>query len=173
MKSLFGSGGAGVGVWLAIMFQLRKYLRFELKQHGPIRRDSRYRLSDLVDGEARVPLQDVVVRVVACNRECGAYKRGSGTSERTVTFKKPIRAIKLFERRILQIPPHRPIGMYLDGEVDFRPMFDALLPPLKLGRDHGIDVCWEVQFLHPRFVDHELDGGTEGLRWEDFVERPA
>lgn len=173
MKALVGSGSAGVGVWLAIMFQLRKYMRFELKAHPTIRRDSRLRIADLVEGEARVKLENVVIRVVACNRECGAYKRGSGTSERTVTFKKPINAVLLYERRILQIPPHRPLAMYIDGEVDFRPMFDLLLPPLKIGSNHGIDVAWEVQFLHPLFVDHELDGDSATLAWEDFMPESA
>lgn len=169
MKALMGSGAAGAGIWMAIMFQLRQYMRFQMKPHPRIGRDTRLRLSDLVEGEAKVKLENVVVRVVACNRECGQYKRGSGTKERTVSFKNPINAVLLYERRILQIPPHRPLGMYLDGEVDFRPMFDLLLPPLMLGSSHGIDVAWEVQFLHPKFVDHELDADCSSLAWEDFI----
>lgn len=175
MKALMGSGAAGAGIWMAIMFQLRQYMRFQMKAHPPIGRDSRLRLSDLIDGESKVRLENVVVRVVACNRECGQYKRGSGTKERTVSFRNPINAVMLYERRILQIPAHRPLGMYIDGEVDFRPMFDLLLPPLMLSSSHGIDVAWEVQFLHPKFVDHELDGDCGALAWEDFVPdgRPA
>ena len=175
MKALMGSGAAGAGIWMAIMFQLRQYMRFQMKAHPPIGRDSRLRLSDLIEGESKVRLENVVVRVVACNRECGQYKRGSGTKERTVSFRNPINAVMLYERRILQIPAHRPLGMYIDGEVDFRPMFDLLLPPLMLSSSHGIDVAWEVQFLHPKFVDHELDGDCGALAWEDFVPdgRPA
>ena len=78
-------------------------------------------------------------------------------------------AVVLYERRILQIPAHRPLSMYIDGDVDFRPMFDLLLPPLMVSSSHGVDVAWEVQFLHPKFVDHELGGDAAALDWEDFV----
>lgn len=170
IKALVGSGGVGLTVWLAVMAQLRRYMRFELKSHPPIRRGMRLRMADLVEGESHVALRDVVVRVIACNRECGAYKRGSGTSERTVTFKTPFRAVKLFERRILQIPARHPIGPYIDGEVEFDRLFDTLYPPLQVSDSHGIDIRWEVQLLHPLFVDQELEGDSKGLRYRDFID---
>lgn len=170
MKALAGSGATGVALWAAIMVQLRKYMRFELKSHPPLRRDSRIKLSDLVEGESRVPLRDVVLRVVACNRECGQYKRGSGTKERTVSFKEAVRAVKLYERKLPFVPAHAPITMYADDMIDFAPMFADLLPPLKIGANHGIEVGWEVQLLHPQYVDHELVGDSSTLQYRDFMD---
>jgi hypothetical protein len=48
-------------------------------------------------------------------------------------------------------------------------MFGALYPPLMVGKEHGIQVKWEVQLLHPEFVDQEVVRADE-LRYEDFLD---
>lgn len=170
MKALAGSGALGAAIWAGIRVQLRTYMRFVLKPHTSPQRGQRLALRDLVDGLARVDLEDITLRVVACNRECGQYKRGSGTKERTVSFKDATRAVKLYERHIALVPANMPLAMYLDGEIDFEPMFGDLYPPLAVGTSHGIQVAWEVQLLHPKFVDHEREGATAGLRFADFLD---
>ncbi len=170
MKALVGCGALGTAIWVAIKMQLRKYMRFGLKPVGAPRRGQKLALRDLVDGVARVPLEDITFRVIACNRECGQYKRGSGTKERTVSFRTPTRAVKLYERYVALVPANTPLAMYLDGEIDFEPMFGDLYPPLEVGSSHGVEVAWEVQLLHPKFVDHELEGPTAGLAYEDFLD---
>jgi hypothetical protein len=170
MKALMGCGALGVALWAAIKAQLRKYMRFELRPCPPLRRGVRLNAAELVDGEARTALHDITVRVVACNRECGQYKRGSGTKVRTVSFKTPSRAVKLYEKRIANVPANVPIAQYLDGEIDFEPMFADLYPPLMIATTHGIDVAWEVQLLHPKFVDQELPCNADGLRYDDFLD---
>jgi hypothetical protein len=170
MKALAGSGALGAAIWAGIRVQLRTYMRFVLKPHTSPQRGQRLALRDLVDGLARVDLEDITLRVVACNRECGQYKRGSGTKERTVSFKDATRAVKLYERHIALVPANMPLAMYLDGEIDFEPMFGDLYPPLAVGTSHGIQVAWEVQLLHPKFVDHEREGATAELRFADFLD---
>lgn len=169
MKALAGSGALGAALWAAIRVQLRKYMRLVLKRVPALRRDTRIALADLIEGESRVPLRNVLLRVIACNRECGQYKRGSGSKERTVSFRTPVRAVKLYEQQMAIIPANTPITMYFNGEVDFAPMFADLYPPLLVGANHGIDVSWEVQLLHPEFVDHELPGDVSSLRYADFL----
>ena len=169
-NSLVGSGVAGALVWAAMRRQLRKYMRFSLSFHGPLRRDTVVPASRLVAGLARCDLNDVTVRVVAANREKGQYRRGSGSNVRTVSFSKPVRAVKLYERRIRNLPAHVPIETRLEGDVRFEPMFAALYPPLETDAHHGMEVVWEVQLLHPDFVDQELQGETESLLYEDFLE---
>ena len=169
MKALAGSGFVGVGIWAGIMVQLRKYMTFALKPHAPPQRGQRLAARDLIDGVARVDLHDITVKVVACNRESGQHKRGSGTKERTVSFQNPVRAVLLYERYIALVPAKVPLAMYLEGEIDFEPMFGDLYPPLTVSSTHGMSVAWEVQLLHPNFVDHELEGEVEGLRFADFV----
>lgn len=170
MKALTGSGVLGFSIWMAIKYQLRKYMRFALKTHPPIRRGLRLAAKDLIEGEARVDLEDVTVRVIACNRECGQYTRGSGTKKRTVSFKTPTRAVKLYEHYIALVPAGVPLGMYLAGEVDFEPMFADLYPPLEVGSNHGVQVVWEAQLIHPKFVDHDEEGSSAELRYEDFLD---
>lgn len=170
MKALTGSGVLGAAIWMAIKMQLRKYMQFALKAHPPLVRGLRLPASSLIDGVARVDLEDITVRVVACNRECGQYKRGSGTKERTVSFRTATRAVKLYERYIALVPAQDQLALHLDGEIDFEPMFAQLYPPLKVGSSHGVEVAWEVQLLHPKFVDHEIDGAVGDLRYADFLD---
>jgi hypothetical protein len=168
--SLVLSGGAGGLVWLAIRRQLRRYMRFEIRFPGPVRRGAVLPARELVHGLARCDLEDVTVRLVAANRERGQYKRGSGTKERTVSFVTPVRAVLLYERRLRRVPAGSPLESHLDGEIAFEPMFAALYPPLAAGSSHGLDVVWEVQLLHPLFVDQELPGDCEGLLYQEFLE---
>ena len=62
---------------------------------------------------------------------------------------------------------------HLDGHVDFEPIFTELLPPQLISDTHGIDVVWEVQLLHPDFVDQELIGPAEWANgdWRDGTEQ--
>ena len=167
--SLAASGTLGVAIWLRIRHQLRQYMRFSLKKLPQIQRDGSYSLSDLVRGRSRLPLRDVTLRVVACNMELGQYMRGSGTSARTVSFREPIRGIVIYESTVGHIPTHVPIVPYFDGPVDFGPMFAALYPPF-ITSTHGLAVHWEVQLLHPEFVDQELIGPPGKFRYADFLE---
>jgi hypothetical protein len=110
------------------------------------------------------------VRIVACNMEKGQYKRGSGTDERTVSFEEPIRAVMLYEKHIPFVPASMPIKTYLDDTISFDPMFSALYPPFMISDSHGMDVHWEVQLLHPRYVDHELVGKKQRFSYHDFLD---
>lgn len=169
LESLAVSGAAGALLWMAIRAQLRRYMRFKLRRKASPRRHTVLPASTLVHGIARCDLEDVRVRVVAANRELGQFKRGTGSDERTVSFSTPMRAVLLYERRLRRVPAGSPVESYLDGEVRFEPMFAALYPPLAVGSDHGVDVVWEVQLLHPELVDQELAGSSDGLLYEEFL----
>lgn len=162
MKALMGSGGIGMALWLAIRSQLRKYMRFEARlPDGMVKRGGRCRASDMIEGEARVPLQQATVRIVAYNREHGQYRatEGSGKNKRTVTksFIESARGVVLYERLLAYVPANMPLAGYLDGEVDFSPMFDALYPPVMFGGTHGLSLQLEAQLIHPEFVDHDIE----------------
>jgi len=169
VNSLMGSGVLGALLWAAIRQQLRQYMSFELASLHPLRRTTVLPAGGLIKGTARVDLESVTVRVVAANQEKGQYRRGSGTKERTVSFTKPVRAVLLYERYLDHVPAGVPIESCLDGEVRFEPMFAALYPPLEVGKNHGLEVVWEVQLLHPDFVDQEAKGDAHWLRYEDFL----
>lgn len=169
VNSLGGSGLVGAGIWALMLVQLRKYMtfgfrrlpaRFHLGMSFPVGR--------MIRGRPRVPLEDITLRVVACNMEKGQYERGSGTDRHTVSFTEPVRAVVLFEKKVDRIPARAPIAQYFPEEMSFDPMFAALFPPQVVTGNHGLAVYWEVQLLHETFVDQELVGPTEGFVYRDF-----
>lgn len=172
MKSLAGSGGLGVALWMAIRAQLRRYMTIKLNAGRRFpRRGERWPARDLIHGKARVPLEKTVLRLIAVNRENGQYEEGQGTKKRTVSFSKPFRGALIYEQYLPFIPANAPVESYLDGEVDFESMFEILYPPLMASSTHGIDLHWEVQLIHPLFVDQELICSCVGLAFEDFLPR--
>ncbi|HQW81520.1 MAG: hypothetical protein IPO95_00400 [Rhodanobacteraceae bacterium] len=159
MKSLAGSGVLGAGLWLVLRARLRRYMRISLTAAvSTPRRGERIAARMLVEGEARVPLERSTLRVVAANRENGQYTERSGKETKTRKFQEPVQAVVLFEQFLPLIPAGAPLSDHLDGDVDFDPIFTDLMPPLMAGENHGIDLVWEVQLLHPDFVDQELQG---------------
>ena len=101
--------------------------------------------------------------------ECGQYVRGSGTKKRSVEFHEPARGVVLYVRKVPRIPAHAPLSAYFPGDVDFDRMFAVLYPPFMTSKTHGLDVHWEIQLLHPEFVDQELVGPTTVFAYEDFL----
>ncbi|HEX9710154.1 MAG TPA: hypothetical protein VGB42_09345 [Candidatus Thermoplasmatota archaeon] len=169
--ALMGCGALGAAVWFAMRRQLRKYMTFALARDLRVPgRDTVVPAGRLVSGKARVPIDRATFRVVAYNRELGQYRRGSGTDERTVSFQTPVRAVKLFEQVLQDVPAGAPIERYLEGDVPFLPMFAALYPPLRVSASHGIDVKWEVQLLHPLFVDQEIVSDGDPFPYEAFLD---
>lgn len=169
MKALTGSGVLGLGVWAALMAQLRRYMRFEIAQ-APQRagRHDRIPARDLIHGRARVPLQDIEIRVVAANVELGQETRRSKKETKTVNIKKHVRATVVYSQKIAYLAADAPIEAYLYGELDMQRLYDTLYPPHRAQPHHGIALEWEVQLLHPTLVDQEVALPAECLQAADF-----
>ena len=164
------TGGAAMAVWFALRRQLRKYMTFKPGRRpiGRLGRDTQVVVGELFHGVSRVVLHDVTLRIVACNMERGQYRRGSGSSERIVSFTEPVRGMVLFEKKVAAIPAAVPVESYFPETVSFEPIFDSLFPPLSVSKTHGVDVYWEIQLIHDKFVDQELVGDVSGLVLADF-----
>jgi hypothetical protein len=170
VKALTGSGALGAMVWFAIRGQLRKYMKFHFKTlPDMIVPDEDYVASSLFGGRSRVALENVTLRIVASNMECGQYVRGSGTNRRTVSFTEPIRGVILFEKQAAYIPARTPIADYFNDRFSFTPMFEMLYPPVSISSTHGVKVHWEVQLIHPEFIDQELVGSDDLFAYEHFL----
>ena len=169
VKALGGCGAIGAAIWFAIRRQLRKYMTFKLKPiTGSVNRQSEHAISELFYGVSRTDLEDVTLRIVACNMEKGKYVRGSGSNQRTVSFSTPVRGVLLYSKKVTLIPKNQPVENYFRDSISFEPMFMALYPPSEVSESHGLFIFWEIQLIHDDFVDQELEGNTAHFRREDF-----
>ena len=156
----------------ALMSQrnLPRYGDFHIFERLPaLRPGTRIALRRLLRGKSHADLYNVTVRVVAANLECWRRKAGRGEKQEK-EIRTAVRAVKLYEKNLAYVPAGTPLGDVLKDEVDFTPMFRALYPPLIVSEGHGLDLAWQVQLLHPEFVDQILPGPTSGLRFADFLE---
>lgn len=161
MKALIGSGAAGAAIWAMILAQLRRYMTFEACcPDGSVTRRTRWQPGAMIRGKARVPLQQATLRVVAYNREHGQYtkREKDGNTTRTVTknFINDACGVVVYERLLPFVPAQVELQGYLDGDAELQRVFDALYPPLMLGGSHGLSIQFEVQLLHPEYVDQEI-----------------
>ena len=171
MKALTGCGAIGVGIWLGMRKQLRKYMTFRFKAKlSKVNRESTVNVGELIAGSSRVDLFDATLRVVACNLEKGQYVRGSGSNRRTVSFTHPTRAVLLYSKRIPMITKGTPIDSYFNQDFSFEPMFKSLYPRQMVSSERGLDLAWEVQLIVNDFVDQELQGDPNAFLQEEFYE---
>ena len=173
MKALMGSGAAGAAIWALVLAQLRGYMTFSAtRPDGRVRRDTRWQPGAMVSGQARVPLQQSTLRVVAYNREHGQYRKTekNGKSSRTVSkdFVSDACGVVLYQRLLPHVPANVDLKGYLDGDAELRGVFESLYPPTMLGDKHGLSIQFEVQLLHPEFVDQEVILGNVTLEADDF-----
>jgi len=171
--ALGGSGLLGAGIWYAMKNQLRKYMKFHLNKNLPkqLRPGVEYPVGKFFYGKSRVPLENVTLRIVASNMECGQYRRRQGSTTRTVSFREPVRGVVLFEKTAAMIPANMTVSRYFKDDVfSFDEMFHVLYPPNMISETHGLDVHWEIQLIHPEFVDHELEGEKGKFEFEDFLQ---
>jgi hypothetical protein len=144
-------------------------MTFKLKPiTGSINRQSEHTVSDLVHGVSRTDLEDVTLRIVACNMEKGKYVRGSGSNQRTVSFSTPVRGALLYSKKVTLIPKNHSVENHFRDSMSFEPMFKVLYPPSEVSESHGLFIYWEVQLIHNDFVDQEMAGKTANFRREDF-----
>jgi hypothetical protein len=155
---------------LVLTRYLSRYGDFHLFLFLPaLRPGTRIDARRLVRGRSRVDLFNVTARVVAGNLECWRRKPGKG-EKREKAIRTPVRAVKLYECPLPYVPAGASIGDFLKGEVDFTPMFRALYPALMVTSESGLDLAWQVQLIHPEFVDQALPGPTSSLRFADFLD---
>ena len=168
-KALAGSSALGAAIWFAIRRQLRKYMTFEFKPiSGSIDHQTTCVVSDLVHGVSRTDLDNVTLRIVACNMERGQYLRGSGSNRRTVSFSEPAHGVLLSSKTVKLISKSQPVENHFRDSMSFEPMFKVLYPSNEVSESHGLFIYWEVQLIHDDFVDQELKGETGIFQREDF-----
>ena len=125
-------------------------------------------VSDLVHGVSRTDLDNVTLRIVACNMERGQYLRGSGSNRRTVSFSEPAHGVLLYSKTVKLISKSQPVENHFRDSMSFEPMFKALYPPNIVSKSHGLFVYWEIQLIHNEFVDQELEGDPAQFKIDDF-----
>lgn len=173
VKGLLTSGGAGLAVFIAIAYQLGRYIKIETKSIGSLNRRQRVPIAEIIHGRTHSALTGATLRVVAYNIEKGAcrVKKKKG-GYREELFSNTIKATCLYDQPLPHIPAHTEISPFLQGEVDFGKAYLDLLPPVVLDSKTGIDVEWEIQLLHDDFIDHELKGDPKIFNRNAFISVP-
>lgn len=154
-KAFFGNLGVFAWARLFIKHQLKKYMDVFLKVKNNIPPSLVLPAKELVCGSSKVDLKQVKIRVVAGNMAHGSYQRRSGSNKRTVWFKKPIKALILYEQLITHVPAGAALSDYLTGEVAFKKAFEALFPSCMNGKT-GVSFDWKIQLIHDEFIDQEI-----------------
>ena len=168
--AITGSLATGAGVWYLLRKQLRSYMTFEQHPNLRIDKDRFYTVDDLVRGQARIPLSNARLRVVAYNMEKGQYKRGSGTQTRTISFSNPVNGLLLYDEIVDHIPARTQIAHSFPGHLAFDDMFRQLYPPQMVSSKHGLATHWEVQLILDDLLDQEIIGDAASVRYEDFLD---
>jgi hypothetical protein len=130
---------------------------------------TKFQVKDLISGTPRVPLEFAELRIVACNLEKGSHMTGSGRNTREENFSHPVRAMTLYKKKVSNLPAGQEINVHFPEEISFDDIYKKLYPAQMLTKTHGIDLYWEVQLLHEAYVDQELVGPTEHLKYQYFL----
>ena len=172
LSALAASGLVGAAIWMLIKAQLRKYMHLEKRPiAGGLVPGLVCRAGDLFYGKSRIDLENIKLRVVACNQEKGQRVEGHGSDKRTVSFSNPVQGLLIYEKRIDHIAAGDSVERWFPEEVYFDRIFNNLLPPMMISSTHGLDLYWEIQLIHNELVDQELIGNVHKLKIQDFLER--
>lgn len=157
-------------IWFLIKSQLRRYMTFIFKKEKFLwDRKKSYKVRDIVTWKSKVDLENVRLKIVACNMEKGQYRRWSWTKSRTISFSEPIRVLSLYDEKIDFIAKNTDISEYFKWEVSFENMYKALYPEQVISSSHWITVYWEVQLIHNNFIDQELIWDFSFFKYEHFL----
>ena len=159
---LFGAGiGAFAGgkAFAAVNKRiLRTYKVAKLVDKPPtIVKGGRYRLSDFLEAKSSANLQDVTLRLVVANLECGQYWRGSGTDRSRVTFSHPSRAVVLFEKTTALIFKRADIETYFNDRLDLDKAFECMAPHNMISETHGVKFVAVLQIMVGDLADTYLE----------------
>jgi hypothetical protein len=169
MVAMGANFAAAAAAWFAIRRELRRYMSFRLtSKPSMFTPGTKFQVKDLISGIPRVHLKSAELRIVACNLEKGSYMTGSRRNRREATFSYPVRAMTLYKKKVSNLPAGLEINVHFPEEISFDDIYKKLYPAQMLTKTHGIDLYWEVQLLHEAYVDQELVGPTEHLKYQYF-----
>ena len=135
-----------------------------------IAKGKRYRLSDFLEATSSTNLQDVTLRLVVANLECGQYWRGSGTDRRRVTFSHPSRALVLFEKTTAVVFKRADIETYFNDRFDLDQAFECMAPHSMISDTHGVKFVAVIQIMVGDLADTTLELPFEMWNRSDFAD---
>lgn len=172
MNSLYWSWALWAWIWLMLKTQLRKYMTFTFEKIDFLRDniDKKYNLKNLLNWSSKIDLKDVEVRIVACNLEKGQYVIWDWSNRRTVSFKDPIRALVVCDKKIDFIPKWDNISEYLNQEFSFEKMYKQLYPEQIISSSHWLEIYIETQLIHNKLIDQELIIKSNKFNYKNFLQ---
>ena len=183
---------------LGLRFKIPGGLSDQPGHESKINRESRFQVSDWLEGEAEADLHGVRLRVVAGNIEKGRHvgEREVDASKGAAHFFKPsswkvkesfvkVRPLVLYEKTVERLPKGSKLAAYFNDPLDLRPVFTRLYPPdlVATGGDgellpleewtHGLGYYLDFQFLHPTLVDVTFEVSSSYFDPLEFYRNPS
>lgn len=184
-------GESPVGLWIAALFgilvgvyvvrknALSQYLLIEHSKTSRLNvvPGKTYSISDVIEGKAKIDIENALFRVVCCNRERYKNLEPAGDTRDWIPRYRDFNGHVLYERKISRVPAGSWLSDHLPKRdiVRFDTMFKNLYPQALVSRHYGVSVYWEAQIIHDEFVDIEIPVLGKERHWpfEHFVQHPA
>ena len=139
--------------------------------------DRTYFLSDVIEGNVKIDVDNALFRIVCCNRERYKSLEPTGETRDWIPRYRDFNGHVLYERKISRVPANSWLSDHLPKRdiVHFDAMFRNLYPQALVSKHYGISVYWEVQIIHDELVDLEIPIAGIERNWpfEHFGQHPA
>ena len=136
-----------------------------------------YLLSDVVEGNVEIDIENALFRIVCCNRERFQYLVSYQNSRDWTPRYRDFNGHVIYERKISRIPAGSWLSDHLPKRdvINFDVMFRNLYPQALVSKNYGVSVYWEVQIIHDQLVDLEIPIAGIERNWplEHFVQHPT
>lgn len=114
-----------------------------IKDHPFVKSDSQLEVKDFISVASVVDLKDVTLSVVACSYEKGKVKFRVKTKNDYMVMQSessdPVKRVLLYEKSIEMVQKNVPFESYFTGKIDFKKMYDELLPVMDVMPKFGIE----------------------------------
>lgn len=168
------------GIYWARKQALMKYISLEKSKVSRLKvlPGKTYSLSDVVEGNVEIDIENALFRIVCCNRERFQYLVSTNKNRRVWQPRyRDFNGHVIYERKISRIPAGSWLSDHLPKRdaINFDAMFRNLYPQALVSKKYGISVYWEVQIIHDELVDLEIPVAGIERNWpfEHFVQHPA
>ena len=153
MVGVFGMFFGGI-MFLYVSSYAYKYLKVTVIKKCPfVKSDSHCKVKDFVNALAKIDLKNLTVAVIARNYEKGKVKVRRQRTYSKLPFREVVKEVVLYEKKVDVVPNKMQAESYFGEEIDFKKMYNEILPVMEVTPEFGIEFDVKVHFKTPDFPD--------------------